>query len=86
MFDPQVQAAIERAANRYKVDPVRLGAALNNESAVQLATVLGLSQSESQARIEPIQRVLVVNNDWGAGCKLLTDEITDQLIAAIDAF
>jgi hypothetical protein len=86
MVDPQAQAAIKRAADRYNVDAVLLGRAINDESAAQLAAVLGLSQPEAHARIEQIQRVLAVNNDWGAGCKLLTDEITAQLVAAIDAF
>ncbi len=86
MFDPQVQAAIKRAADRYKVDAVLLGTAINDESAAQLAAVLHLTEPEAHARIEQIQRILVVNNDWGAGCKLLTNEITDELVAAIDAF
>lgn len=85
MFNRQAQAAIERAAGRYEVDAALLGAAINDESAAQLAAVLGLSEPEAHARIEQIQRVLVINSDWGAGCKLLTDEVADQLIAAIDA-
>lgn len=86
MFDPQVEAAIERAAARYGVGAAPLRAAISDESAAQLATVLGLSQPAAHARIDQIRRILAVNSDWGAGCKLLTDEITSELIAAIDAF
>ncbi len=86
MFDEQVQAAIKRAADRYQVDAVRLGTAITDESPAQLAAVLHLTEPEAHARFEQIQRILAVNNDWGAGCKLLTDEITDELVAAIDTF
>jgi len=85
MFDPHVEAAIERAAARHGVDVVWLSSAIADESAAQLATVLGLPVPDAHARIDQIQRILAVNSDWGAGCKLLTDEIAGQLVAAIDA-
>jgi hypoxanthine phosphoribosyltransferase len=30
--------------------------------------------------------VAAVQSDWGAGCKLLTDDVAADLVAAIDAF
>ncbi len=39
MVDPQAQAAIKRAADRYNVDAVLLGRAINDESAAQLAAL-----------------------------------------------
>lgn len=85
MFDPHVEVAIARAAARYSVSAAPLRSAIVDESATQLATVLGLSQPAAHARIDQIRRVLAANSDWGAGCKLLTDEIAGELIAAIDA-
>ncbi len=85
MFDPDVDAAIERVAARYGVDPQALQAAIADESAQHLADVLGLSLPEAQTRMAPVQRVLAIESDWGAGCKLLTDDLRTDLIAAIDA-
>ncbi len=85
MYDPQVEAAIERVAERYGVGAAPLRAAIANESAAQLATVLRLPVPDAHVRIERIQRILAVNSDWGAGCKLLTDEIAGELAGAIDA-
>lgn len=86
MFGPDVDAAIKRVSARYGVDPQVLQAAIADESAQHLADVLGLSLAEAQTRMARVQRVLTMQSDWGAGCKLLTDDVTADLIAAIDAF
>ncbi len=86
MFGPEVEAAVQRVAERYGADAQRLQAAIVDESAPKLAQVLGLSHQAAEIRMARVQHVLAAQSDWGAGCKLLTDEVTAELVAAIDAF
>jgi hypothetical protein len=83
--DPQIAAALERAARRYGAGVAALRAALEHESADELMQVLGISLVEARARIGRVERVLAFSGDWGAGCKLLTDDVRDELLAVLDS-
>jgi hypothetical protein len=86
MYGADVEAAVRRAAARYDADPHELHAAIDAESAAHLAQVLGIRLPAAQDHMAQVQRILTVHSDWGAGCKLLTDDVTTDLVAAIDAF
>ncbi len=85
MFGSEVTAAIQRVADRYGVDASPVETAIADESAEQLAEVLGLSLPAAQERMARVERVLAVHHDWGAGCALLTDDVVAELVQAIDA-
>ncbi len=57
--------------------------AVEHESVTELAQVLGISQAEAARRFDPVRRTVTVGDDWGAGCKLLTDELRAELRAAL---
>ena len=80
----EIGAALDRAAQRYGVAPAALHAACAVESADALAVALGLPLAEARVRMERVTRIVQAGGDWGAGCKLLTDEITAELIQAIE--
>ncbi len=83
MLNAQVEAALEQVAWRYNADLDQLRTALNHESAAELAQVLGLDLAAAEERIARARRALTVQTDWGAGCKLLSDEVQADLLAAI---
>ena len=83
MLNPQIEAALEQVAWRYNADLERLRAALSHESADDLAQALGLPVAAAEARMARARRALTVQTDWGAGCKLLTDDVQAELLVAI---
>ncbi len=85
-FDTEVEAAIVAVAQRYNADPARLHAAIEHESVDELAAALHIDRDRAQQYINSVQRILTVQMDWGAGCKLLTDDVQDELRAAIGAW
>ncbi len=86
MFNMEVDTALAQAAARYGADPDALRLALEHESADELARVLPLDQTTAEERMARVRRALTVQTDVGAGCKLLTDDVQAELIAAIKAF
>lgn len=86
MFSTEVDTALAQVAVRYGADPDALRLALEHESADELAQVLDLDQAAAAVRMARVQRALTVQTDVGAGCKLLTDDVQAELIAAIKAF
>ena len=84
MFSVEIREAIQRVADRYRVDASLIEKAIANESAEQLAEVLRLNLQAAQERMGRIERVLSVQTDWGAGCALLTDDVAAELVQAID--
>lgn len=82
---PTLEAALVRAATRYHADPARLRQAVEAESVRELARVLGIEPTAAAERMERLQRIMVVQNDWGAGCRLLSDDVEAELCAALDA-
>ncbi len=86
MFDDRlIAAALERAARRYGAGVEALRGALEHESAAELMQALGISLVEAKARIGRVERVLAFSGDWGAGCRLLTDDVRDELLAVLDS-
>jgi hypothetical protein len=85
MFNETVDAAVQEAAVRYHADPRSLLLAVIHEAPDELANVLGVEHAVAEAHMERISRILTVQSDWGAGCKLLTDQVQAELAAAIKA-
>lgn len=83
MLNAQIEAALEQIAWRYNADLDQLRSALSNESADELAQALGLPAAAAEARMARARRALTVQTDWGAGCKLLTDDVQADLLAAL---
>jgi hypothetical protein len=83
ILNPQIEAALEQIAWRYNADLHRLRSALSHESAAELAQALGLPAAAAEERMARARRALTVQSDWGAGCKLLTDDVQAELLAAI---
>lgn len=81
----EIVEALEQVAWRYQVDPVALQTAVAAESAAALAEVLRLPPPDAAERMARIQRTVTVQSDWGAGCKLLTDDVQAELLEAIAA-
>lgn len=81
----EIAEALDQVAWRYRVDSATLQAAVAAESAAALAEVLRLAPSEAAERMARIQRTVTVQSDWGAGCKLLTDDVQAELLEAIAA-
>jgi hypothetical protein len=77
------QAIVAEVARQLGVAPERLAGALEQESAVALAHVLGIGEAEAAERLQPISRVVAFGDDWAAGCWLLTDEMRDELRTAL---
>jgi hypothetical protein len=83
MITPHLEEALAQVAWRYSADLDRLRAALSHESAAELAQVLGLDTAAAEERMARVRRALMVQTDWGAGCKLLTDDVQADLLAAL---
>ena len=81
----EIAEALEQVAWRYQVDPAALQAAVAAESVAALAEVLRLLPLDAAERMARIQRTVTVQFDWGAGCKLLTDDVQADLLEAIAA-
>ena len=75
--------ALAQVAWRYEVEVELLQAALEHESAAELAAVLGLDQLAADAHMARIRRAVMVQGDIGAGCRLLTDDVQAELLAAL---
>lgn len=82
---PQIALALDQVAWRYQVDPAALHAAVAAESEAALADVLQLTSAAAAERMARIRRTVTVQFDWGAGCKLLTDDVQAELLEAIAA-
>ena len=77
------QEILVDVARRSNVDAQALIAAVEDESVLDLATALGIGEVEAARRLDPVRRAVAVGDDWGAGCKLLTDDIRAELQAAL---
>jgi hypothetical protein len=74
---------VAEIARRLGVAPQALADALEHESPVELAAALHIDEADAAARLEPVRRTAAIGDDWGAGCKLLTDEMRADLRAAL---
>lgn len=82
-WHPAIDAAIEQVAWRYGADAAAVCRAISDESAPALAAALGIDPARAEERMRAIRRALSVQDDLGAGCRLLTDEVQQELLAAI---
>lgn len=82
---PQIAEALDQVAWRYQIEPTALQAAFVEESPAALAEALRLPPAEAAERMARIQRMTTVQTDWGAGCKLLTDDMQAELLEEIAA-
>lgn len=86
MLNEQIEEALAQVAWRYQADLDALRAALSNESAEDLARALGIDAAAAAERMARASRSVSVQSDWGAGCKLLTEDVQQELLAAIAAW
>lgn len=84
--DPPIRAALRRAARRNNADAEALCVALQHESADELALALDIPIANARERMGRVQRVLAFTGDWGAGCRLLTDDLRDELVGLFEAW
>ncbi len=77
------RAILADGARRLRVDTGALIEAIEHESVAELAAILGIDQQEAALRMDPIRRAVAIGDDWGAGCRLLTDDIRTELQAAL---
>ena len=59
--------------------------AIEGESAADLAAAMCISLSDAEARLARVRRAVAIGDDWGAGCKLLTDDVRQELQSALRA-
>ena len=84
--DPEIGAVLAQVARRYHADAQQLRQALEDESAAELAAALEIDRAAAEERMAKIQRAVVVQSDWGAGCRLLTDDVRTEMVAALRRF
>lgn len=77
------RAILIEVAQQRGAAPEALIQAVEDESAREVAAALAIDEAEAEARLAPVRRIVAVNDDWGAGCKLLTDELRGELRAAL---
>ncbi len=68
---------------RHNADVDELRAAIEGESAVALAAALCIEQGVAEKHMARLKRALTVQFDVGAGCKLLTDDVEAEVLAAL---
>lgn len=86
MLSPQIEEALAQVAWRYGADLDALRSALSHESADELAQALGIDAAVAEERMARVSRSVSVQTDWGAGCKLLTEDVQQELLEAIAAW
>lgn len=86
MLSAQIEEALAQVAWRYGADLDVLRSALSHESAEELAQALGIDVAVAQERMARVSRSVSVQTDWGAGCKLLTEDVQQELLEAIAAW
>ena len=77
------RAILADIARQLGVAPQRLVDAVEHESVAELAGVMSITKAEAAARLDPVRRAVAIRDDWGAGCKLLTDEVRAELRVAL---
>ncbi len=82
-FLDEDRALLSDIAEQLNVDAQALIAAVEHESPREVASVLGIDEAEARARLEPIRRTTTIGDDWGAGCRLLTDDMRGELRGAL---
>lgn len=86
IVNAQIEEALAQVAWRYNADLDALRSALIHESADELAQALGIEPAAAAERMACVGRSLTVQTDWGAGCKLLTDDVQQELLSTIAAW
>ena len=82
-LEGEERAILAGIARQLGVATQALVDAVEHESTTELAAVMGITRDEAAARLEPVRRTVTVGDDWGAGCKLLTDEMRAELRVAL---
>ncbi len=79
------RAVVAEIAREAMVDTTALLEALESEEPSEVARVLSIPEHEAVRRLEPLRRAATVDEDWGAGCKILTDDVRAEIHAALRA-
>jgi len=76
-------AIVYEAARCAGTDAAQLARAIESESVPDVAAVLNITIKEASERLGPLQRAMSIGDDWGAGCKLLTDDVRQAIRDAL---
>ncbi|MEA2724423.1 MAG: hypothetical protein QOH59_2194 [Gemmatimonadales bacterium] len=74
---------VAELAQKAGVDALALAQAVESEVPAEVARVLSISEAEAARRLEPLRRAATVGEDWGAGCRLLTDDVCAEIHTAL---
>ncbi len=77
------RAILADIARQLGVAAQELADAVEHESPAELARVMGIGEAEAAARLAPTQRIAAIGDDWGAGCRILTDDMRAELRLAL---
>ncbi len=64
-------------------DGAQLTRAIESESVSDVAAVLHITIEEATERLLPLLRAVSIGDDWGAGCKLLTEDVQQAIREAL---
>jgi hypothetical protein len=79
------RTVVAEIAREAMVDTNVLLEAIESEEPSEVARVLSIPEHEAARRLEPLRRAATVGEDWGAGCKILTDDVRSEIRAALRA-
>lgn len=76
-------AILNEGAQSAGVDGAQLARAIEAEAVSDVAAALHITIKEATERLRPLQRAMSIGDDWGAGCKLLTDDVRQAIREAL---
>ena len=82
-LEDEERAILADIARQLDVPAQALVDAVEHESTAELAGLLHITRDEAARRLDPVRRTVAIGDDWGAGCKLLTDEVRAELRGAL---
>ena len=82
-IEDQERAILAQVARGRGIGPEALLSAVEHESTAELAQVLQIDTNEAGAWLDRVRRIVTIGDDWGAGCRLLTDELRVELHAEL---
>ena len=82
-LDGESRAILADMARQLGVAAPALAAAVEHEDFPELARLMRIGEAEVAVHLAPLRRITTVGDDWGAGCRLLTDELRAEFHAAL---
>ncbi len=82
-LNPVLREALGQVAKRHGAEVDALHRAIEGESSLGLAQALGIEADVAEEHMARLRRALTVQSDFGAGCKLLADDVEAEVLAAL---